>query len=268
MNIVLAHGILGFSSVGPVNYFNGLADHLRQKFQAKVQVPAIDPTAGTGPRSAMLRESIGGALSRGELDPSQPIHIIAHSMGGLDARRMIAEDPAIQVGPVKVPVKTLAMVGTPHRGSPIADLVAGEFVPRVHVLEVILDAAKGGLGDILGKFHVSLEGLNDLTTRAADDFNSHVLDNPAVKYLSYGGKGRSSFKPTSGFFLPFHAFIQLGYGEANDGVVPVSSARWTNFDEDLWPADHADEIGHDIDQALNPMSDGIRNRYDAIVAQF
>jgi hypothetical protein len=50
--------------------------------------------------------------------------------------------------------------------------------------------------------------------------------------------------------------------------VGVSSAKWTGFDQNRWPADHADEIGHDLDRPLEPLSQAIRDRYDAIVAEF
>lgn len=162
MNVVLVHGILGFSNIGPVNYFNGIADHLRRKPGTLVYAVQLDKTAGTQVRSKMLRESMQAALAKGELDTKQPIHIIAHSMGGLDARRLIAEDPSIQ----GIPVQTLATIGTPHRGSPIADLVALNFVPPNPLL---LPAALA-LAGVLQRFGVSLEGLHDLTTAAARDF--------------------------------------------------------------------------------------------------
>jgi triacylglycerol lipase len=268
MNIVLVHGILGFSRIGPVGYFNGVAEHLRELFRASVFAPALDPTAGTDKRSSMLRQSIQGALLQGVLDPKQPIHIIAHSMGGLDARRLISADPTIEVGSSKVPVKTLATIGTPHGGSPVADVVAGELVPKLPVPKPILDAAKLALGNVLGHFNVSLDGLHDLTTKSAKDFNTRFPDHRDVRYLSFAGEGRREPPPTSGFFLPYHAFIRICDGEASDGVVPVSSAKWTGFDANLWPADHADEIGHDLDRPLHAPDPATLARYDGIVLRF
>src|SRR5579864_2607166 len=268
MNIVLVHGILGFGRIGPIDYFNGVADHLRRRFQASVYAPALDPTAGTGKRSAMLRQSIQDALSQGFLDSAQPIHIIAHSMGGLDARRLISEDPTIQAATSPVPVKTLATIGTPHRGSPVADVVALEYVPKLPQLAPVLEAAKMELGNVLEHFRISLEGLHDLTTKAALAFNAQFPDRPGVKYLSYAGVGRQGLPHTSGFFFPYYEFIRICEGEANDGVVAASSAKWKGFDPNLWPADHADEIGHDLDGPLQPPNPATLARYDAIAAQF
>ena len=268
MNIVLVHGILGFDRIGPVNYFNGIADHLRRRFGANVYPALLDATAGTGVRSGMLRQCVQNALLRGDLNPAEPLHLIAHSMGGLDARRMISSNHLIQAGGSQVAVQTLATIGTPHRGSPVADAVALKLVPKLPVLGVVIEAATAALGNVLEHFRISLQGLEDLTTGAARNFNLQFPDNPHVKYLSYAGGGRAGLLPTSGFFLPYHEFIRICDGEVSDGVVGVSSAKWTGFDSNLWPADHADEIGHDLDQPLQPLDGATRDRYDAIVAQF
>lgn len=274
LNIVLVHGILGFNQielagpVDPIRYFNGVADYLTQQLptNTRIHVPQLDRTGGTEQRAGQLRESIQAALQHGTLDPTQPIHIIAHSMGGLDARRMISKDALISA----VPIKTVATIGTPHRGSPIADLVAGELVPKLPLLSPVLDAAKVLLGDVLGTFGISRQGLCDLTTKAAAQFNIDFPDHEGVQYLSYGGKGRQGFfrPPTSQFMFPYYEFIRIVDGEISDGVVSVSSAQWKNFDSDLWPGDHLDEVGHDLDHPLRPASRELLDRYLAIVAKF
>ena len=107
MNIVLAHGILGFSHLDvpllPVDYFAGVAEFLRKRFQASVIAPAVDPTAGIETRSEMLRSSIQTAVTTHQLQATEPIHIIAHSMGGLDARRMISKSPIVQAEGGSIP---------------------------------------------------------------------------------------------------------------------------------------------------------------------
>ena len=268
MNIVLVHGILGFGRVGPIGYFNGIAEDLHRRFGASVYAPALDPTAGTEKRAAMLRQKIQEALSQRVLDPLQPIHLIAHSMGGLDARRFLSKDPTIEVGGARVPIKTLATIGTPHRGSPIADVVALKFLPKASVTDFVLAPAKLALGNVLGHFGVSLDGLRDLTTEAAKGFNAQFPDHPQVRYMSFGGGGRTGPVPTSRFFLPYHEFIRICDGEPSDGVVSVSSAKWTGFDANLWHGDHADEVGHDLDRPLQGPAQETLDRYAAIVQRF
>ena len=259
MNIVLVHGILGFSHIDgpitPVDYFAGVAAHLRQRFRASIVAPALDPTAGVEVRSGQLRQELQVALLKGDLDPAQPIHVIAHSMGGLDARRLVSKNPAIDMGATKVPVKTLVTISTPHRGSPIADVIAK------HVL------AGQGLDSVLKHFRISLDGLHDLTSDAAGRFNKNNPDQHGVRYLSYAGRGRDfPLPPTSVFFLPYYGYIRLQnvMSKDSDGVVPVSSARWTGFDENLWPCDHADEIGHDLNLPLQSPSAEALDRFDRI----
>ena len=275
MNIVLVHGILGFSHIDvpldPIDYFAGIAEFLQERFQAQVIAPMLDPTAGTKARAGALRGSIRAALVGGKLNPAEPIHIIAHSMGGLDARRMISEDPTIDIGASRVPVKALATIATPHRGSPIADVVALKFLSLIPVIAPVLSGAENALGNVLAHFRISLDGLHDLTSEAADHFKADCPDQPKVRYMSYAGAGRPGrLAATSLFFLPYHEFIraQTRGREDSDGVVTVSSARYGEFDETLWPGDHADEIGHDLDFPLQKPPTDTLKRFERVVQRF
>jgi triacylglycerol lipase len=276
MNIVLVHGILGFSHIDapvtPLDYFAGIAAHLRTNFHASVFAPALDPTGGTELRSGMLGKSIEKALRRWSavprppdaLDPAEPIHIIAHSMGGLDARRLICTSPSID----GVRIESLATIGTPHFGSPIADIASFDFLPDVLGHNPLFGSGEAALQKILGHFRISLDGLHDLRTGSATQFNKNFPNRTDVRYLSFAGRGRNGSKSTCAFFLPFYEIIRLHVHEDNDGLVAVSSARWGEFDGDLWPADHADEIGHDLDRPLGPPGKETLARYSGIVRHF
>lgn len=274
MNIVLVHGILGFSHVNgpllPVDYFSGTAEFLKQRFQASVIAPAIDPTAGIEVRSDMLRTKIEQALAAGTLQSKEPIHIVAHSMGGLDSRRMISKSRFIDANGTQSPIQTLATIGTPHRGSPIADLVALTFLNKIPFLAGAIKQPEALLQQLLAQFHISLDGLHDLTSDSARNFNLANPNDKAVNYLSFAGGGRTAPVPTSSFFLPYYEFIQAKVRgqEVSDGVVAVSSAMWGTFDSNLWPADHADEIGHNLDLPLQaPGAESLR-RFEQIVLRF
>jgi triacylglycerol lipase len=274
MNIVLVHGILGFSHLdiplSPIDYFSGVAAFLTERFKASVIAPALDPTAGVETRSEMLRGSIERAIAAGQLQPNQGIHIIAHSMGGLDSRRMISKGVLIAADGEKTTIETLVTIGTPHRGSPIADLVALKSLGSIPFLSQALKEPEAALSKVLGHFRISLDGLHDLTSESAVRFNSDNPNQEGVRYLSFAGGGRKGFVPTSGFFLPYYEFIkaQIRGREVSDGVVAVSSATWGTFDPNLWPGDHADEIGHDLDRPLAKPDEATLRRYEQIALQF
>ena len=65
-------------------------------------------------------EQLAAAILR-QVPGAEREHIIAHSMGGLDARHAIAHVPGLAGR-----VATLVTIGTPHRGSPVADAIAGD----------------------------------------------------------------------------------------------------------------------------------------------
>lgn len=258
MNLVLAHGFLGFRRKFGMDYFNGVEKFLTQTFNAKVLVTQVDPDGGIAQRSAQMQRQIMVAL--GKLPPAteaerrihnllaagQKTHLIAHSMGGLDCRMMLA----LNVDNVADHIASLTTISTPHRGSPIADLlVAGldgmgwVFLQRIRAWRIKYLLEK--------KVGVSLAGLHDLTSAACATFNEKYRDQGRVKYFSVAGTGRSMGRETAKLLHLAFKYIKSKTGEWNDGLVSLSSAKWGEFDEALWPADHAEEIGHDLDHPLH-----------------
>ncbi len=127
MKIVLAHGVLGFGEVIPgdwqiVKYFNGVKEHLEQRFpNTEVFEPSVDPKGSIETRGPKLAEAIGNL--------GAPVHVIAHSMGGLDARWAIAKRPEQTKN-----VLSLVTIGTPHRGSEVADAIVDRRPPLFSAL--------------------------------------------------------------------------------------------------------------------------------------
>src|SRR5581483_6949577 len=124
--IVLAHGLFGFgdllpgilSSLPSVHYFNMVADHFRD-LGHNVLEPQVDPIGSIPNRGTQLAEKI-----LRQTNPTDKVHIFAHSMGGLDSRFAISnrDDVAERIA-------TLVTIGTPHRGSPVADAVIRQSGP-------------------------------------------------------------------------------------------------------------------------------------------
>jgi triacylglycerol lipase len=108
--IVFSHGIFGFHrlQIGPlrIDYFRGLEETLR-----RMGYPACFPAV---PATSTIMERATALAGRLTELGSDNIYLIAHSMGGLDARYLIHHlDP-------KHRIRCLITISTPHLGTPLA----------------------------------------------------------------------------------------------------------------------------------------------------
>jgi len=247
MRIVLAHGVLGFGVLGPLEYFNGVARHLRQKFNAQVLSAQVPPIGSVAVRGRELANQI-----LAEFDPHERIHILAHSMGGLDARWALRNVPGLAAR-----VQTLVAIGTPHRGSPVADAISNGNTGNIPL-------------PLIAELRHNQPALHDLTTGVGKEFDRNTPDVDGVTYRHVVGNLSA---PNAHCSLAFRAIQAIfGVHADNDGVVPVDSAtRGGTVGADLvWPVDHAGEIGWNLDKPIPasfPFADLTHlARYDAIVA--
>src|SRR5262245_55180832 len=82
--VVLVHGFLGFERIKLAgmtlaNYFPGIREGIEQAGN-RVLVPWLSPTNSVAFRAQQLKDFLQ------EHAPNEPVHLLAHSMGGLDAR--------------------------------------------------------------------------------------------------------------------------------------------------------------------------------------
>ena len=107
--IILAHGLFGFGDPLPgfsfVNYFNSIRLELEAKGHSVI-VPTVNPVGSIQLRGAQLAREILQDPKAG-----QGMHILAHSMGGLDARQALNTNSDLSSR-----VATLVTIGTPHAG--------------------------------------------------------------------------------------------------------------------------------------------------------
>lgn len=230
-----------------VSYFNGVAAHLGKRH--RVVEPSLNPIGSVAERG----DQLAAEIERLHLGSGEKVHIIAHSMGGLDARHAI--------GKVGDRVAGLATIGTPHRGSPVADAIINRTGPLVDRLPSWLaDAFRG-------------TALRDLTTPVATAAMEATRDAPGVRYVDVAGDASRG----STTLALFHVAAAVGgiAGEVNDGVVTRSSALVPGHRHlPDWPVDHAGEIGWGYEfplpaswplAGLWPPARAHFARYDALV---
>jgi triacylglycerol lipase len=209
--IVLVHGLLGFDRVrvGPVTllrYFPGIEDALAVAGH-RVAVPSLSKTRGVAHRAEELRRFV---LDR---FPNDKVHLVAHSMGGLDARHMIS-----RLG-MHDRVLSLTTIGTPHRGSAFADWGVRRLGRSVK--------------PVLNFWGVPTDAFDDLTTESCARFTEETPDAPGVRYYSVAGACPTELLP----WVWWPAKMLGPEDGPHDGVVSVASATWGDGVE-VWDADH------------------------------
>ena len=241
--IILAHGVCRFDRIwsGALNvnnnddeardilhYFKGVRTMLMKKGFI-VYHSNVNWAADVNTRADNLRENILLILKK---ENCEKVNIIAHSMGGLDARHMMFNDRnSINI---HQRVASLTTISTPHEGSPFADW-GTDNLPNV-----IPIAQKLGL---------DIKAFYDLRTDRCEEFN---LNTDVVKFeknceesilfQTYAGK-QDFWSVFDALKLSFY-IIEKKEGD-NDGLVSVKSAKWRDkyFKRVIENTDHLNELG-------------------------
>ncbi len=175
---------------------------------------ALPATACVADRARALRDAV-------EALGAERVNLVAHSMGGLDARWYVG-----RLGGHRR-VASLTTIATPHHGTYVADW-GGLRVGRAL-------AGWRRLADL----GVDARAFPDLTRAACAIRNAALLDGPTVPTFSYGG-ARPWWAISVPLQMAFHV-LQRVEGP-NDGLVSVESARFGTYLGTL-DADHFAETG-------------------------
>jgi triacylglycerol lipase len=216
--IVLVHGILGFDRLGfpdsPISYFRGIAEALNNAGYMVPEPPALSSAGSVKERAA----DVQNYLENHEAVAGRQVHLIAHSMGGLDSRYAISHLRMADR------VLSLTTLGTPHGGTSIADF-------EVSLL--------GGLLNVIDSTRlVDLQGFFDLTIRLSQEFAQEGVEDPtSVRYYSVAGVYHPASLLSLDLLRPTHDFILKTEKADNDGLVSVTSANFGTF-LGTWPGDH------------------------------
>ncbi|KAG8736759.1 hypothetical protein FRC10_008971 [Ceratobasidium sp. 414] len=206
--VILCHGLFGFDHIGKIHYWSGIAKALSDAgadvFEAKV--PA---TSAVDTRARHLKEQIVSHY-RG-----CSVHLIGHSMGGLDCRYLVSHLLGPDAG---FEVLSVTTISTPHQGSPVADAVVLTSSLLGGITRPFVRATTKFLGD--GK------AFKSLSSRDAEKFNAHALNRPGVHYFSWGASftPRGLERPVWGASHKLILNTEGDGGGENDGLVSVTSA--------------------------------------------
>ncbi|KAF9056553.1 Alpha/Beta hydrolase protein [Panaeolus papilionaceus] len=226
--VVFCHGLLGFDIVklGPaiapfeVTHWRGIKEVLEDN-GTEVLITRVPATSSPCERAKVLEEKISAVY------PGRSVHLIGHSMGGLDCRYLTTHLTNRQFK-----VLSITTIATPHRGSSFADHFLSTVGPsRMPSVMSLLDLLPNGGGD--GK------AFECLTVESMKRFNEETPDVEGVKYFSWG----AVYDPGLIDTWKWPHSVLLEKEGPNDGLVSVESAKWGKYQGTLNQVNHLDLVG-------------------------
>lgn len=222
-------------------------EEFNQLFNEKgfnLKVAEIPAMASVDKLSIALMEYIGREFPA---DQGKKFHIVAKSMGGLAVRKALSEsleksksDPRIK--PISDQVITFTTISTPHRGTPIAEmLMGGQACTFAGKLSMLFSP----LGKMFNNENDDAIGIDLIP----DSHAQKIEDDPkmAGRTFSFGASlncdaaCRSEFHDRTGVFaeilMCWHDMLVNDYGLENDGLIPVESATYGKYLE-TFDGDH------------------------------
>ena len=203
-----------------IAYWRGIREAYHQH-GIRAITTAVPTTSSIPHRAQVLMDQIALKVS-----PGTEVNIVAHSMGGLDARYMIS-----RLCPPRdlFVVRSLTTIATPHRGSSAADMlfrdIGPDLLPHLYRLLARLKIDSGAFGQLT-------------TTYMREQFNRVVPNSSDVRYFSYGA---SATPHLFSVFRLSHDLMKILEGE-NDGLVSVRSSKWGEYRGTLMGVTHLDLI--------------------------
>lgn len=246
--IVLAPGVLGFDKILGIEYFYGIPAALGSD-GAKVYVTSASAFNTSEARGEQMLAQVQTILA---ISGAQKVNLIGHSHGGFSSRYVAAAIPSR--------VASVTAVGSPVKGTPVADLVV-QFTANPAIGGLV-----GTVGNAFSKLISTLGGKNynedilgsmaSLSTAGAANFNARF---PAGVPVSACGEGAYSANgqrfyswggtsPVTNILDPLDILFgttSLAFaGKASDGLVGQCSSHFGQVLRDDYSWNHGDEINH------------------------
>lgn len=249
--IVLAHGLAGFTKVGPVDYFYGIPQDLTAKGSQVYVTLASSVNSSGDVRGEQLLAQVRNIVA---ISGKGKVNLIGHSQGGLDSRYVAGVAPTL--------VASITSVGTPHKGSAVADIALKVLKGEpTGLLQSAANALVSGVGQLItgisggGSSNQSLNGsLATLSTAGAASFNQRfpagvptsscgtgASQSQGIKFYSWGGT-----QPLTNIFDPLELVFTASsigfFGAASDGVVGRCSNHFGQVLRDNYGMNHGDLV--------------------------
>lgn len=249
--IVLAHGMAGFSKIGPVDYWYGIPQEL-SKNGANVYVTQVASFDSSEARGEQLLSQVKMILA---ITGAPKVNLIGHSHGSHSIRYVAGVLPSR--------IASVTAVGGPNGGSPVADVIGGiTEIPGVG--PIVASTASSVMNSLFALVDVlsgqeyrqdALAGLASLSTAGAADFTRRFpAGMPAatnrcgegaytvngVRYFSWSGTGglTNALDITD---VPM-ALLGVVFPEPNDGLVGRCSSHLGKVLRDNYNMNHLDEV--------------------------
>lgn len=247
--IVLAHGMGGFSKIGPIDYWYGIPQDLAVN-GAKVFITQVASFQSSDVRGEQLLNQVKQIRA---ITGAAKVNLIGHSHGGHSVRYVAAMIPS--------KIASVTTMATPAKGAPMADLIVNGGTAGA-LGATVLQAAGTILNYLTGGSSQGLDvnankSLASLSTAGSAAFNvkfpqaipatacgEGAYEVSGVKYFSFGG-----VKQVTNLLDPLDGAVKLvslafTNGEANDGFVGRCSAHVGKVVRDNYDMNHIDFMNH------------------------
>lgn len=253
--VVLVPGIFAFDTIAGVDYWYRIPAALESQ-GAEVYVPRINAFDSSARRGERLIEQLDNirVASNGRI---QKFNLMGHSQGGVTSRYVMNVRPDL--------VASVTTMHTPHKGSPLADVVTG-IAPDGSFPGVVFEAVANAIGDLVNLLSDNQQDdsdiyamLGEFNKPGAASFNqqfpagvptsacgqgpgSVTIDGDTIRLYSWSGTAAftSVIDPTDTLFAITSSVID----EPSDGVTGRCSSHFGQVLKDNYTMNHLDVNNH------------------------
>lgn len=253
--VVLVPGIFAFDTIAGVDYWYRIPAALESR-GAEVYVPKINAFDSSARRGERLIEQLDNirAASNGRI---QKFNLMGHSQGGVTSRYVMNVRPDL--------VASVTTMHTPHKGSPLADVVTG-VAPEGSVSGVLFGTVSNAVGDLVNLLSGNQQDESDVYAMLAEfnkpgaaAFNQQfpagvrtsacgqgpdtvTINGETIRLYSWSGTATV----TTGIDLTdaLFAATSLVFDEPNDGVTGRCSSHFGAVLKDNYTMNHIDVNNH------------------------